>query len=214
MSIPTHVKSGTPGRRMLSLAAVPLIMLLAGCGSGQPALKAQPKPAPAKSTTPDQAKPQTRVAKQTPAEKPGAAIDVLKAQGLAAKVKAERGKVVVVNFWATWCAPCVHELPELAKFYKQLDPQKVVFVSASADAPETIDDVVKPFVAKRKLPFPIHVVDATPDQLAKALDMGDWEGTLPATFIYDQEGKLRKSWVKETTAPALEAAIKPLLNGS
>lgn len=128
-----------------------------------------------------------------------------KVKGLLASAK---GKVVVVNVWATYCIPCIEELPELARFYRERDPQRVEFVSLNADPAYSIEDTVKPFVAEKGLPFPVHVLDGLPpDELGAILGAADWGGELPATFVLDAAGVLKKHWFERVHLKDLEAAV-------
>ena len=95
-------------------------------------------------------------------------------------LKSLRGKVVVVNFWATWCPPCRKELPDLEQLSERFKDQGLVVLALSDE------DVtkVKPFVEQRNLTYPV-LLDAG-GRVAKEYDV---EG-IPKTFVYDREGKL------------------------
>jgi peroxiredoxin len=96
------------------------------------------------------------------------------------RLKELRGKVVVVNFWATWCPPCRKEMPDLEALYQQFKDQGLVILAISdEDAGK-----VKPFIAERKVTYPI-----LPDPGRKVNELFQVEG-IPKTFVYDRGGKL------------------------
>ena len=80
-------------------------------------------------------------------------VTVISTDKLAKVLASHRGKIVVVNFWATWCPPCVAEMPEFVEFYEKTKGADVLLLSVSADHPDTIDSHVKPFVARHGLPL-------------------------------------------------------------
>jgi thiol-disulfide isomerase/thioredoxin len=95
-----------------------------------------------------------------------------------------RGKVVVLNFWATWCVPCREEMPMLERVAQQYAARGVVIVGASADAPET-QEKIAPFVAELALTFPIWT-GATTEHM-QAFELGT---ALPATVLLDRDGRI------------------------
>lgn len=179
-------------RPLLRAAGAFLIVLAAGCGQAPESPPAESAQAPAvESAAPEAAK----------------TVAVVSPTDLAARMAEAKGKVLVVNYWATWCPPCVHELPEFAAFYNAMDRSQVDFLSVSTDHPSTVAEVVTPFVKERALPFPVHVFDGMPDDLSSAVDVGDWTSAVPATFVYDRDGKLVKAWNEEVTRAIVEAAV-------
>jgi peroxiredoxin len=101
-------------------------------------------------------------------------------QGKPWTLKELRGKVVLVNFWATWCPPCRKEMPDLNALYQRFKDQGFVILAISD---EKVDEV-KPFIAERNISYPILL-----DPGKKVNDLFEVEG-IPKSFVYDREGKL------------------------
>jgi len=97
------------------------------------------------------------------------------------KLKGQRGKPVLVNFWATWCAPCREEMPAMERLYLKHRERGFVLLAVSVD---TDASLVKPFLAQLKLTFPV-ALDAKMD-LANAYGVR----ALPASFLIDRDGYL------------------------
>jgi peroxiredoxin len=95
-------------------------------------------------------------------------------------LKELRGKVVLVNFWATWCPPCRKEMPDLETLYKQFKDQGLVILAISDED----EGKVKPFIAEQKVTYPILL-----DPERKVNELFEIEG-IPKTFVYDRSGKL------------------------
>jgi len=141
---------------------------------------------------------------------PGEAAPVT-ASGLGALLAASKGKVTVLNFWAIWCPPCVAELPELAKFYREHSGDTVAFLAVSLDGVEGIETVITPFLKAKTVPFPVHVLaDRDIEAVSKAVN-AEISGALPATLVYNRQGELVKSWEGGITLEELNQIVKPLL---
>jgi len=91
-----------------------------------------------------------------------------------------QGKVVLVNFWATWCPPCRKEMPDLQALYDKYKDQGFVVLSISDEE----DGKVAPFIAERKITYPVLL-----DPGRKVNDLFVVEG-IPKSFVYDREGKM------------------------
>ena len=113
-----------------------------------------------------------------------------------------RGQVVLINLWATWCPPCIAEMPDLTTVYNAHKSEGFVILGVDdQERKETVMD----FLARNPLPYPI-LLDAD-SRVARAY------GTdfLPASFLIDRRGVLRVTMPGQSSRTKLEAAIKPLL---
>lgn len=117
---------------------------------------------------------------------------------------------LVVNMWATWCGPCVEELPYFVKVAKDLDPAKVRLVGLSADMADEAESKVEPFLAKQGIPYPNLVMDVSDMDAFITSVSPKWTGALPATFVFDRDGKL----VAEKLTAVTEAELRTFLDGA
>jgi peroxiredoxin len=140
-------------------------------------------------------------------------ITVVDAAALKEELVKHEGKVMVLNFWATWCPPCVEEMPEFVEFFNESDPDELALISLSADDPALKDKAVKAFQKNHGLPFPILILnEQNPDAFYDALGT-EMSGALPTTLVYDRAGKVVKHWEGAVTLEDLEEATDPLLEG-
>jgi thiol-disulfide isomerase/thioredoxin len=125
-------------------------------------------------------------------------------------VAAHKGKVLLVNFWATWCEPCRAEMPALAKMEARLKAKGFAFVTVSADEPED-EKMARDFLAKAGIMSAAYLKRVKNDDKFIAGLEPKWSGALPAMFLYDKTGKRVKFVQGETDLKKLEAEISKLL---
>ena len=138
-------------------------------------------------------------------------IKAATAQDVKAKIAAQKGKLTVVNFWATWCPPCVTEMPALAKLKKNYTKRGLALVLVSADDEKTRASKVKPFLKKNGLAGS-WLISGSPERFIDKFDP-TLKGAfaLPRTYIYNRQGKLVKSFSGDKSYAQWEKIIKPLL---
>lgn len=125
-------------------------------------------------------------------------------------VAADKGKVVLVNFWATWCKPCRAEMPELEKLGARLKARGFELITISnddADKQALVEKTLGEYGITRAT---YQRKSADDDKFCDAIDP-KWGGVLPALFLYDRSGKKVKSFLGETPLPTIEAAVQKLL---
>jgi len=130
--------------------------------------------------------------------------------GYRAILKSNTGTVLLVDFWATWCAPCRQEMPLLSRLESRLKDKRFRLVTISADEPEQEPAAVE-FLKKSGVTGAAYLRRAKDDdKFINSVD-AKWSGALPALFLYDRQGKLVKSFVGETELSVIEAAIRKTL---
>lgn len=114
------------------------------------------------------------------------------------------GKVIVVNFWATWCPPCRHEIPDFIELQNELGEKGLLFVGISLD--EEGFDVVRPFVEEYGVNYPMVVDDGTAAQQYGPI------AAMPTTFVINREGLVRRYAPGMLTKEALRPVLVQMLN--
>jgi len=100
-----------------------------------------------------------------------------------------KGKILLVNFWATWCAPCIHEIPDLSALQIQSKDGKLQIIGIGIDSASNIQE----FSEKLKISYPLYFAGA--DGTALLRDLGDEGGALPFSVLIGSDGQLRKTYL-------------------
>lgn len=129
------------------------------------------------------------------------------AQAIQELVGEQRGKIVLLNFWATWCRPCLVEFPEIVAVEKASRHRGLVVISVSADSPKNIDSDLLPFLEEYSPSFPIYVMQTDDlDAFMHRIDP-EWNGSLPATFFIDRKGNVVFKRFSPMSREKLEQAL-------
>jgi peroxiredoxin/YHS domain-containing protein len=137
-----------------------------------------------------------------PRPAPGFAIKNLTGETVA--LENYRGKVVLLDFWATWCKPCVKSMPALQKLHDRFATKNFSVLGISID--ENAKKVVAPFLKKHKITYPI---------LFDAEENSAWEAykvkVIPMMFLVDSQSQIVQQWVGETDMKEVERVVVSLL---
>lgn len=119
-----------------------------------------------------------------------------------------QGQIAIINFWATWCAPCREEMPELSQLHQKYAAQGVTVIGIATD------DVAKirEFVKNTPVSYPLLAGDFTAMDLGESL--GNNRGVLPYTVVIDRQGKVAKTYFGRVNQALLEQTLVPLLYAS
>ena len=113
-----------------------------------------------------------------------------------------RGKIVFVNFWATWCGPCREETPDLVRVYNRYRTRGVEFAAISMD--EDPERAAPPFVKQYRVNYPV-LIPPVESALTNAIQ------SLPTSFLVDASGKIARTWVGAVREKTLTNALDQLL---
>jgi peroxiredoxin len=139
---------------------------------------------------------------------PAPALTLNMLDGSKVELASLKGKVVLVDFWATWCVPCLSQIPIFNDFAKNYKDQGFEMLGISLD--DEGAEIVKPFVKKQKMNYTIAVGDAT---VAEAFKLPD-DYTLPMAFLIDKQGRIRftHKGTSSKVREEFEVQIKQLLS--
>ena len=144
-----------------------------------------------------------KAAKSEKERRPAPNFILQDAQGRTVRLADFKGKVVLLDFWATWCGPCQIEIPWFIEFQRKYKDQGFSVVGISMD--EGGWEVVRPFVDEQKMNYPVLIGN---DETASAF--GGVEA-LPTTFIIDKQGRIVATHMGLTSKDEFENTIKSLL---
>ncbi|HET8747868.1 MAG TPA: TlpA disulfide reductase family protein [Ramlibacter sp.] len=120
-------------------------------------------------------------------------------QGAKLAMASFKGRPLLLNFWATWCAPCIEEMPMLDAFYRQNTAKGWQLLGLAIDQPSS----VRKFLDKTAVSYPIGLAGFGGTELTKAL--GNTAGGLPFSVVFDKEGKLRQRKIGRLSEADLQA---------
>ena len=131
-------------------------------------------------------------------------------EGLEAYMKVESDTTYVYNFWATWCAPCVKELPSFLKLNEKYNGKPFKLVLVSLDFPKSVEKSLMPFLEKKKMNVEVVLLnDPDANSWIEKIDK-DWSGAIPATLIINKNK--RKFYEQSFEYEELEEEVKSFIN--
>lgn len=124
--------------------------------------------------------------------------------GQSAALAQWKGKPLVVNFWATWCDPCVEEMPELSALQSELKPRNIQILGIGVDTPSNI----AAFAAKYHIAYPVYVAGMEGSELSRK--MGNKAGGLPFTVLIGADGAVKRTWLGRLKMDELRRELSAL----
>lgn len=141
-------------------------------------------------------------------------VPVVRLADLEQRFAAGSDTVYVVNFWATWCKPCVAELPHFDKLSRSVKGQAVRVLLVSLDDPDELTSKVEPFIRRKGYSADVVLLDeAKPHEWIDKVD-ATWSGAIPATWLVHQKSGRRQFHEREFDYNTLEAIVSTFVKGS
>lgn len=192
---------------MKIIAFVSLLLFIQACGTDQENNRVEEQTNTSQVATPpvERLDPNSNPLFPAREKAPAADFEVTLLNGNDFRLSDQKGKVVLMNIWATWCPPCREETPELVALYNQYKDQGLVILGVSID--EQGESVVRPFIKEFKVSYPIYI-----DKDETVMEKYGPVMGIPTTYIIDKQGKIRYFAVGALTKKELEPRIKQLLN--
>ena len=117
--------------------------------------------------------------------------------------------IYIINFWATWCKPCIKELPAFEKLASNYSDKKVKLLLVSLDFPDKLESQVIPFIERNNIQSEVVLLDDADANSWIPKVSPQWSGAIPATIIYKKDN--RKFYEQSFTFEELEAELKTFL---
>lgn len=123
-------------------------------------------------------------------------------EAIVAEVRKPGASAVLVNVWASWCTPCVEEFPDLLHVARELSPKGLRLILVNVDFPGSENETTA-FLTKQGVDFPTYARTGKDEAFVDGLEP-KWSGAIPATFLYDDSGKLVKYWEGKASYPVIK----------
>jgi|SRR5690606_26089401 thiol-disulfide isomerase/thioredoxin len=131
-------------------------------------------------------------------------IPIYKAEKLMKRVEEGKDTMYILNFWATWCAPCIKELPEFEKLEEQNTQKPVKIILVSLDFREDVPEKLQRFLQRKKISSDVVWLDETNAEYFIPLIEPLWTGSIPATVLIYQKKEYRNFFEGTITASQLQ----------
>lgn len=139
-------------------------------------------------------------------------IKVIKYPELLSLIESPNEKTRVINFWATWCGPCIKELSQFESLHEKYQSENTEVILVSFDFIEQLDDKVLPFIQKKNLKSSLYLLDETDYNAFIDKVDSSWSGAIPATLMLNGRNKKRAFYEQEFEENELEKTYLEFIN--
>lgn len=146
--------------------------------------------------------------RRTSTAKPSTEVRAVNAEEMQALLKRDGKRPLLVNYWATWCDPCRDEFPDLVKIDRDYRAKGLDFIAITLDDLVDIKTAVPKFLVAMNAKMPVYLLNVADPEPAINMVDSNWSGALPATFLYDNTGKVVYKHFGRVNPGELRAAIE------
>lgn len=126
-------------------------------------------------------------------------------------MNSNKGKTVMVNLWATWCAPCVEEFPELLKIREELNGKDFELVLISLDFGKNAKERTLEFLKDKGAEFRSYISAFSKDEDLINYFSSEWDGAIPATFVFNKDGTLSTALIGKRSYEQFMAELEKIM---
>ncbi|MES2593402.1 MAG: TlpA disulfide reductase family protein [Bacteroidota bacterium] len=137
-------------------------------------------------------------------------VRVIKITELESRLNADTDTTFIVNLWATWCAPCVKELPDFDSIHAAYADKKVKIILVSLDFKEDLHTKLIPFLASKKIKSEVVLMDELNANYFIPKISNEWSGAIPATLIINKQKKINRFFEKKLDYTFLKTQIESI----
>jgi thiol-disulfide isomerase/thioredoxin len=137
-----------------------------------------------------------------------ASVPVIRLKDLQSRITQNNDTTYIVNFWATWCAPCVKELPDFDSISRSYSKERVIVLLVSLDFKEDLQTKVYPFLQKRNLHPEVLLLDETNANYFIPEISSSWSGAIPATLILNNKKKHKSFFEKKLNYAMIQQELE------
>ena len=138
-------------------------------------------------------------------------VKIIKIDELVSMMQKQNDTTYLFNFWATWCKPCIKEMPHFEQIQEQYKSSKLKVMLISLDFDTNLDSKLIPYLKKHNIRSSVYLLNETDANTWIDLVSPTWEGTIPATLVINKKKQHRSFYEHSLDLKELEKIIKPLI---
>ncbi|MGF1533174.1 MAG: TlpA family protein disulfide reductase [Bernardetiaceae bacterium] len=146
------------------------------------------------------------------AQSPAASVEKINLKQLQDLIETPDDQTRIINFWATWCRPCVAEMPHFEAIHNRYTSEGVSVIFVSLDFADNLEKRVIPFVERKGIQAKVVLLDESDAAQWMPAIQPDWQGNIPATLVVNNKKGIRSFYAQELSESDLENILQPIIH--